>query len=82
MRTNRVRRNIAILVVLGCAAYLILNIVDLIRFWLAYHSCDSNCGFAYGGSLWIFAAFWVVSLVAAAAIGTRLAFWLRRSWSA
>ena len=62
------------MVVLACAAYLVLNVVDVIRLWLAYHSCDSNCGFAYGGSLWIVGAFWVVSLVSPrlrSALGSR-----------
>ena len=75
MRTTRVRRIVAILVVLGCVSYLVLNVVDGVRFWLAYRSCDSSCSFAvYDGPIWIVPIVWLLSLLAAAAIGL----WLTR----
>ena len=74
MRTTRVRRIVAILVVLACASYLVLNIVDGVRFWLAYRSCDPGCHFAvFVGPFWIVPVLWALSLVAAAAIGIWLA---------
>jgi uncharacterized protein YneF (UPF0154 family) len=73
VRATRVRRIVAILVVLGCVSYLVLNVVDGVRFWLAYRLCDSSCSFAvYVGPLWIVPILWVLSLLAAAAIGIRL----------
>ncbi len=73
MKTTRVRWIVAILVVLACAAYLVLNIVDGVRFWLAYRSCDSGCFFAvYVGPFWIVPILWVFSLLAAVAIGISL----------
>ena len=65
-----VRRRIAILLVIACAAYLLLNIIDVVRLWLAYRSCESECVFGYRGGPWIvIAILWVLSLLAAAAIG-------------
>ena len=71
MRTTRVKRIVAILVVLACASYLVLNIVDAVRLWLAYRSCDGSCLFyaAPVGPLWVVAVLWALSLLVAAAIG-------------
>jgi hypothetical protein len=66
----------AILVVLACAAYLILNIVDAIRLWLAYRSCAGGCAFyaVSVGPMWVVVALWVLSLLGAVAVGA----WLTR----
>lgn len=75
MRSTRVRRIVAILVVLAYASYLVLNVVDGVHFWLAYRTCDSSCSFAvYVGPFWIVPILWALSLLAAAAIGM----WLTR----
>ena len=80
MTTPRVRRTTAILIVLACAAYLVLNVVDVIRLWLAYRACDSNCVFVTVelGPTWILPILWGLSLLAAATIGIWLTLRLRR----
>jgi hypothetical protein len=76
VRTPRVKRSVAFLAVLACVAYLILNIVDAVRLWLAYRSCDGSCVFyaASVGPFWIVAILWSASLLLAAALGI----WLTR----
>ena len=76
MRSARLKRIVAIVVVLGCASYVVLNSVDGVRLWLAYRSCKGSCVFyaASVGPSWIVASLWVLSLLAAAAIGI----WLTR----